>query len=174
MIRRPPRSTLFPYTTLFRSAVEVTAREVDAPRDGARPLEEDGERSRGEEEPGLPAPEHHGGAEQDRRGHDRASPSPIRPTSRGWTWSPGPPARVVPSPTTKARVGMPRARRRRTKVRRGGAPPGRTATAPESDAERSRTASRSARNGLSRQGRTPARTSSMWSVWPRPRPAVKQ
>src|SRR2546427_4137247 len=26
MIRRPPRSTLFPYTTLFRSASAVTAR----------------------------------------------------------------------------------------------------------------------------------------------------
>src|SRR3712207_1273685 len=26
MIRRPPRSTLFPYTTLFRSATEVAAR----------------------------------------------------------------------------------------------------------------------------------------------------
>src|SRR2546430_13311462 len=25
MIRRPPRSTLFPYTTLFRSSAEVTA-----------------------------------------------------------------------------------------------------------------------------------------------------
>src|SRR3712207_7443801 len=25
MIRRPPRSTLFPYTTLFRSVVELTA-----------------------------------------------------------------------------------------------------------------------------------------------------
>src|SRR3712207_7068379 len=25
MIRRPPRSTLFPYTTLFRSGVDVTA-----------------------------------------------------------------------------------------------------------------------------------------------------
>src|SRR3712207_8808570 len=25
MIRRPPRSTLFPYTTLFRSTTEVTA-----------------------------------------------------------------------------------------------------------------------------------------------------
>src|SRR2546427_1385280 len=24
MIRRPPRSTLFPYTTLFRSALEIT------------------------------------------------------------------------------------------------------------------------------------------------------
>src|SRR3712207_8683588 len=28
MIRRPPRSTLFPYTTLFRSPVDLT--EVDA------------------------------------------------------------------------------------------------------------------------------------------------
>src|SRR2546430_16052151 len=26
MIRRPPRSTLFPYTTLFRSPVKITAR----------------------------------------------------------------------------------------------------------------------------------------------------
>src|SRR5256885_17072126 len=35
MIRRPPRSTLFPYTTLFRSgAVEVRARGIaGAPRD---------------------------------------------------------------------------------------------------------------------------------------------
>src|SRR5947208_12556345 len=28
MIRRPPRSTLFPYTTLFRSAVQQHASEV--------------------------------------------------------------------------------------------------------------------------------------------------
>src|SRR3712207_7158091 len=28
MIRRPPRSTLFPYTTLFRSRVEVSMRAV--------------------------------------------------------------------------------------------------------------------------------------------------
>src|SRR6266478_2361688 len=28
MIRRPPRSTLFPYTTLFRSHVELLGREV--------------------------------------------------------------------------------------------------------------------------------------------------
>src|SRR3712207_8862096 len=28
MIRRPPRSTLFPYTTLFRSAVEVRVERV--------------------------------------------------------------------------------------------------------------------------------------------------
>src|SRR5262245_63796629 len=42
MIRRPPRSTLFPYTTLFRSLEEIpvlgrSPREVDglAPHDGA-------------------------------------------------------------------------------------------------------------------------------------------
>src|SRR5205809_3038255 len=29
MIRRPPRSTLFPYTTLFRSPVALAAREPD-------------------------------------------------------------------------------------------------------------------------------------------------
>src|SRR3989475_4671804 len=28
MIRRPPRSTLFPYTTLFRSAEDASIREV--------------------------------------------------------------------------------------------------------------------------------------------------
>src|SRR3712207_6949563 len=31
MIRRPPRSTLFPYTTLFRSATSSTARSATAP-----------------------------------------------------------------------------------------------------------------------------------------------
>src|SRR3989441_12611031 len=35
MIRRPPRSTLFPYTTLFRSRLEVHEPPVDA----AMPLE---------------------------------------------------------------------------------------------------------------------------------------
>src|SRR3712207_7970952 len=29
MIRRPPRSTLFPYTTLFRSSAEIAVRLVD-------------------------------------------------------------------------------------------------------------------------------------------------
>src|SRR2546430_11925173 len=29
MIRRPPRSTLFPYTTLFRSLVEPAGRRLD-------------------------------------------------------------------------------------------------------------------------------------------------
>src|SRR3712207_7546817 len=39
MIRRPPRSTLFPYTTLFRSRVLVLAREIHDLRDfGLRDL----------------------------------------------------------------------------------------------------------------------------------------
>src|SRR5260221_4295369 len=32
MIRRPPRSTLFPYTTLFRSVIEVVAFPVPGQR----------------------------------------------------------------------------------------------------------------------------------------------
>src|SRR5258707_9828363 len=32
MIRRPPRSTLFPYTTLFRSRLEQTGRAKREPR----------------------------------------------------------------------------------------------------------------------------------------------
>src|SRR3712207_8314417 len=31
MIRRPPRSTLFPYTTLFRSAIDRSRQEPDHP-----------------------------------------------------------------------------------------------------------------------------------------------
>src|SRR3712207_9223439 len=36
MIRRPPRSTLFPYTTLFRSGVAPRIGEQDHPRQGER------------------------------------------------------------------------------------------------------------------------------------------
>src|SRR6266511_5074362 len=36
MIRRPPRSTLFPYTTLFRSHVDRAAPAVDRARSGGR------------------------------------------------------------------------------------------------------------------------------------------
>src|SRR5256885_10921047 len=36
MIRRPPRSTLFPYTTLFRSIPETRPGSLPAPRRGAR------------------------------------------------------------------------------------------------------------------------------------------
>src|SRR5437667_2925724 len=44
MIRRPPRSTLFPYTTLFRSISEVvrdTAVGVDAVKVGLKPLRQE-------------------------------------------------------------------------------------------------------------------------------------
>src|SRR3989441_6259155 len=34
MIRRPPRSTLFPYTTLFRSPNGIALERVDAPVEG--------------------------------------------------------------------------------------------------------------------------------------------
>src|SRR5256885_7485112 len=36
MIRRPPRSTLFPYTTLFRSVAHRAAAVGERPRQGAR------------------------------------------------------------------------------------------------------------------------------------------
>src|SRR3712207_8463030 len=36
MIRRPPRSTLFPYTTLFRSRAPAAAARPGAPRTGLR------------------------------------------------------------------------------------------------------------------------------------------
>src|SRR2546422_4526683 len=35
MIRRPPRSTLFPYTTLFRSVRDHPESQPQGPRDGA-------------------------------------------------------------------------------------------------------------------------------------------
>src|SRR5439155_8408972 len=41
MILRPPRSTLFPYTTLFRSQREVLRRERLGPRTGDGCLRED-------------------------------------------------------------------------------------------------------------------------------------
>src|SRR5256885_12208428 len=36
MIRRPPRSTLFPYTTLFRSGINITEKEQDLIRRGIK------------------------------------------------------------------------------------------------------------------------------------------
>src|SRR2546430_13392764 len=45
MIRRPPRSTLFPYTTLFRSPIDADEREQERDRaDGGRGPGEDLER----------------------------------------------------------------------------------------------------------------------------------
>src|SRR3712207_7185798 len=69
MIRRPPRSTLFPYTTLFRSG---------AVGGGDRVVPEHGDRAAGDEGGGrhrrrLPG-EHHGRVGDERRpGRDRKS-----------------------------------------------------------------------------------------------------
>src|SRR3712207_6891938 len=42
MIRRPPRSTLFPYTTLFRSQLARAPHHVDARRPDPEPLRKPG------------------------------------------------------------------------------------------------------------------------------------
>src|SRR3989441_6071660 len=52
MIRRPPRSTLFPYTTLFRSIRALDDDELDPPRPLREPLVGDrGEVERGDDDP---------------------------------------------------------------------------------------------------------------------------
>src|SRR3712207_8518736 len=55
MIRRPPRSTLFPYTTLFRSA-RHGARQRAPPRDRGQPVLHRGDRAAPDRDRGdLPA-----------------------------------------------------------------------------------------------------------------------
>src|SRR5260221_6168021 len=53
MIRRPPRSTLFPYTTLFRSRTdsERARRTISGPRGAYRRDNDDGAARRGVDEP---------------------------------------------------------------------------------------------------------------------------
>src|ERR1035438_4717162 len=61
MIRRPPRSTLFPYTTLFRSGLFAGRRRPAAPRHGQEEVGGDGPAARtvraGGGGPRLPAEE---------------------------------------------------------------------------------------------------------------------
>src|SRR3712207_7986655 len=47
MIRRPPRSTLFPYTTLFRSELRGVGRQVGHHREVARMACQEGSRAAG-------------------------------------------------------------------------------------------------------------------------------
>src|SRR3712207_7366877 len=49
MIRRPPRSTLFPYTTLFRSVVVERGRGPAFPQPAIEPVHEVGQRHRDRE-----------------------------------------------------------------------------------------------------------------------------
>src|SRR5437870_9702207 len=53
MIRRPPRSTLFPYTTLFRSRVRPVL-DVRGQRDRRHPRADPGAEGRCEEQPEAP------------------------------------------------------------------------------------------------------------------------
>src|SRR2546427_7170002 len=65
MIRRPPRSTLFPYTTLFRSPALGAGRAVAGARDCGR---------RARREPGLvPAARHRVPARAQRRSEEHTS-----------------------------------------------------------------------------------------------------
>src|ERR1035438_9042425 len=70
MIRRPPRSTLFPYTTLFRSVEDLGCDEDR--REGAG---DDADEERERDVPQDTAAKHvkrKGGQERGRRRHDRA------------------------------------------------------------------------------------------------------
>src|SRR2546429_5249474 len=74
MLRRPPRSTLFPYTTLFRSHVENARRppEVEADHDVVGDAER-GEHARALERPDDPARRDGRGPEPRQRDADRKS-----------------------------------------------------------------------------------------------------
>src|SRR3712207_8321435 len=56
MIRRPPRSTLFPYTTLFRSPARARLGGQDRRRQEARPLLRRADRPRAAALVGVPHP----------------------------------------------------------------------------------------------------------------------
>src|SRR3712207_8789158 len=55
MIRRPPRSTLFPYTTLFRSALAVTTGIGALPSHGGQQSDQQPGRGAGDAQPGVGA-----------------------------------------------------------------------------------------------------------------------
>src|SRR3712207_7206742 len=67
MIRRPPRSTLFPYTTLFRSELDS-----ELPRDGASLREAAGQKAAAGAPPGSRARRRRS-ADRGRGGEDRKS-----------------------------------------------------------------------------------------------------
>src|SRR5438445_5417473 len=90
MIRRPPRSTLFPYTTLFQQRVDEVVRVVDAEEHGTRVghalgvahvhgLEEEPEPEAGgrADEPVKPVSPLPRGPCVERRGHGGGSPGAL-------------------------------------------------------------------------------------------------
>src|SRR3712207_8292154 len=56
MIRRPPRSTLFPYTTLFRSKMGRSPQSCDPWADGALTAVDEAQRTRENRPPSAPVP----------------------------------------------------------------------------------------------------------------------
>src|SRR3712207_8490334 len=109
MIRRPPRSTLFPYTTLFRSPlVAVDGLPDDVGGDGGggddhgvpggQPVPDEGDRGcgqlvgGGEEQRVVPVPRAGGDPVLQRRVHLSvpSRPAPVRPTTvaRAVAWPP--------------------------------------------------------------------------------------
>src|SRR3712207_7452367 len=71
MIRRPPRSTLFPYTTLFRSRPEADPRRLEAPR-------VDGDLPRQQQEP-LPRRRREGPVDRPDPAHGQGPAAEARP-----------------------------------------------------------------------------------------------
>src|SRR5690348_17954973 len=53
MLRRPPRSTLFPYTTLFRSALQVGVQVAGGQEDGLAGLQDQAVQQQGGEDAGV-------------------------------------------------------------------------------------------------------------------------
>src|SRR5256885_12264348 len=70
MIRRPPRSTLFPYTTLFRSELPVLAHRIGEPRHPDHARVGGDEEDRGGQDAHDPLHRHQRGRD---RGVDRKS-----------------------------------------------------------------------------------------------------
>src|SRR3712207_7217920 len=72
MIRRPPRSTLFPYTTLFRSDLDAAGRKGAAVSVGGRRLAEEPQRLAHSRRRGLALPGR-GASGADEAARDRKS-----------------------------------------------------------------------------------------------------
>src|SRR3712207_9548241 len=109
MIRRPPRSTLFPYTTLFRSphvppAVRPLLRLLDLPHEPGpgRRLEGDELREEPREADGPRLAEDHvqgrGGGRPGPRGGGREKRGPRETQKGSRRWGPEPPRGPPPRP----------------------------------------------------------------------------
>src|SRR5256885_5058845 len=102
MIRRPPRSTLFPYTTLFRSRAEQGGTGISERENEARSARSGGEPARGPADAALDAGPHGAGpvrAPALRRGAGGGAPAA---GGRGGGWGPPAPP-LVPRGTPAAR-----------------------------------------------------------------------